>query len=178
MFLLIFISCIFLFYLPLDFVLLMFAGAIRFPDILNPQFCPKPDSKAKKSSEYVESKSVLGLRYSTSLHYTIAHLRRADGAFPPHSSGRKAMNLLDVKSPARFCCILIHVIQLICSYSFTTAIVADTLSGKTNHYTVGGFTTCGATSSGLSLKLFTRDSLSRPLQTSMRCLIATFACKS
>lgn len=86
----------------LHIVLLMFDDAIRFPDIHDPQFCPRPDSKNKKSDAYVESKGVLGIRYSTSLHYTIAHLRRADGTLPPHASGRKAMDLLDVRSPPRF----------------------------------------------------------------------------
>ena len=52
-----------------------------------PQFCPWPDTKHQKSEDYVASKGVLGfkLRYSTSLHYTIAHLRRADGAQTAHS---------------------------------------------------------------------------------------------
>ena len=85
----------------LHFVSLIFADLIRFPDIPNPQFCPRPDSKNKKSDDYVESKGVLGLRYSTSLHYAIGHLRRADGALPPHSSGRKALDLLD-RNSSRF----------------------------------------------------------------------------
>ena len=62
----------------------MFADAIRFPDIPNPQFCPRPDTKNKKSEDYVESKGVLGLRYTTTLHYTIAHISRlgAECALP------------------------------------------------------------------------------------------------
>ena len=85
----------------LHFVSLIFADLIRFPDIIDPQFCPRPDSKNKKSDDYVESKGVLGLRYSTSLHYAIGHLRRADGALPSHSSGRQALALLD-RSSSRF----------------------------------------------------------------------------
>ena len=50
------------------------------------------------------SKGVLGLRYNTPLHYTIAHLYRAYRALPQHLSIRKALDLLDVRSPARFCC--------------------------------------------------------------------------
>ena len=82
----------------------MYAGVIRYPDIHDPQFCPRPDSKKKKSEDYVESKGVLGMRYSSSLHYTIAHLRRADGALPAHATGRKAMDLLNVHSAPRFSC--------------------------------------------------------------------------
>ena len=82
----------------------MFAETIRFLDIPNPQFCPRTDTKNKKSEDYVESKGVLDLRYSTSLHYAIiTHLRRANSALPAHASGRKAVDLLDVRSPARFC---------------------------------------------------------------------------
>ena len=61
----------------------MFADAIMFQDIANPQFCPQ-DAKNKKSDDYVESKGVLGLKFSTSLHYAIAHLSRADGALPAY----------------------------------------------------------------------------------------------
>ena len=56
--------------------------------------CPPPDAKAKKSAEYVESKGVLAEKYDVLLHFAIAHMRRVDGALPPHSSGRKAPDLL------------------------------------------------------------------------------------
>ena len=81
----------------------MLSAAIRFPDIENPHLCPRPDSKNKKADDYVESKGVLGYRYSTSLHYAIARLRRVDGALPAHSSGKKALDLLDTQSPNRCC---------------------------------------------------------------------------
>ena len=64
----------------------MYADAIRFPDIPNPQFCSLQHTKHKKSEDYVQSKGFLGLRYSTSMHYAIAHLSRADSAQPAHSS--------------------------------------------------------------------------------------------
>ena len=56
--------------------------------------CPPPDTKAKTSAEYVESKGVLAEKYDVLLHLAIAHIRRVDGALPPHSSGRKALDLL------------------------------------------------------------------------------------
>ena len=147
--------------------------------------CLRLDSKTKKSDDYVESKGVLSLRYSTSMHYTIAHLRRVDGALPQHSRGRKALDLRDVCSPARFCCM--HCWRLINFYSslysdlFMTATAADTFSLRTNRCTVAGFIAwpwCGATLLCLSLRLFTRSSLSRMLLLSMSWLIANFACKS
>ena len=78
--------------------------AIRFPGISDPQFCPRPDSKAKKAVDYVESKSALAMQYSASLHYAIGHRRRVDRALPAHSSGRKALDLLDADSSSRCFC--------------------------------------------------------------------------
>ena len=111
---------------------LMFADAIRFQDIAYPQFCSRPDAKNKKSDDYVESK---GVRLSWRLGFEVQHISalcycpppRADGALPPHTSGRKAMDLLDVHSPARFCCM--HCRRLNCfqglsySDSFMTATI-------------------------------------------------------
>lgn len=65
-----------------------------FPDIDSTIVCPPPDAKAKKRDDYVESKGVLAERYDVLLHFAIAHMRRADGALAPHSSGRKALDLL------------------------------------------------------------------------------------
>ena len=50
--------------------------------------------KAKKSAENVESKGVLAEKYDVLLHFAIAHMCRVEGALPPHSSGRKALDLL------------------------------------------------------------------------------------
>ena len=65
-----------------------------FPDITSTIVCPPPDAKAKKAADYVESKGVLAERYDVLMHFAIAHMRRADGALPPHSSGRKTLNFL------------------------------------------------------------------------------------
>ena len=105
----------------------MFADAIRFPDIANPQFCPRLDAKNKKSDFDVESKGVLGLKYGTFLHYAIAHLRRADGAVPPHTSGRKAMDLLDVRSPARLCCMHCRRLNYFRGLSYSDSFVTATI---------------------------------------------------
>ena len=42
----------------------------------------------------INAKGVLAERYDVLLHFAIAHMRRADGALAPHSSGRKALDLL------------------------------------------------------------------------------------
>ena len=64
--------------------------------------CPPPDAKAKKSADYVESKGVLAEKYDVLLHFAIAHMRRVDGALPPHSSGRKALDLLAKEGEQRW----------------------------------------------------------------------------
>ena len=70
----------------------MLASAVRFLEFENPQLCPRPDSKNMKADDYAKSKGVLDYKYSTSLHYAIALLRRVDGALPAHSSGKKALD--------------------------------------------------------------------------------------
>jgi hypothetical protein len=65
-----------------------------FSDIDSTIVCPPPASKAKRAADYVESKGVLAERYDVMMHFAIAHMRRADGALPPHSSGRKALDFL------------------------------------------------------------------------------------
>ena len=55
---------------------------------------PPPDAKAKKSTEYVESKGVLADKYNILLHFAFAHMSRVDGALPQHSSRHKALDLL------------------------------------------------------------------------------------
>ena len=64
--------------------------------------CPPPDAKAKKSTEYVESKGVLAEKYDILLHFAIAHMRRVDGALPQQSCGRKALDLLAKESEHRW----------------------------------------------------------------------------
>ena len=81
----------------------MLSAAIKVPDIENQQLCPGPDSKNKKADDYVESKGVLGCRYSTSLHYAIASLCSVNGALPAHSRGKKALYLLDTQSQNSCC---------------------------------------------------------------------------
>lgn len=60
--------------------------------------CPLPGKKSQKSDDtYIESAvvSVLALDYHIHLHYAVAHMRRTDGALPPHvGTGRKALNFL------------------------------------------------------------------------------------
>jgi len=65
-----------------------------FSDIDSTIVCPPPDPKAKRAADYVESKGVLAERYDVMMHFAIAHMRRADGVLPPHSSGRKALDFL------------------------------------------------------------------------------------
>ena len=52
-----------------------------------------------------ESVGQLGLDPSSTcdvnLHYAIAHMRRADGAFPPSAKGKKALDLLAGKGQSR-----------------------------------------------------------------------------
>ena len=65
-----------------------------FSDIDSTIVCPPPASKAKRAADYVESKGVLAEHYDIMMHFAIAHMRRADGALPQHSSGRKALDFL------------------------------------------------------------------------------------
>ena len=49
--------------------------------------CPPPDAKAKKSTEYVESKGVLAEKYDILLHFPIAHMLCVDCALPEPGPG-------------------------------------------------------------------------------------------
>jgi hypothetical protein len=76
----------------------------RFPHIKTPKMCPPPGKKSTKNDDYVESEvlGVLSVEYDIHLHYAIAHMRRADGALPPHpTTGRKPLNLLAGKGQPR-----------------------------------------------------------------------------
>ena len=64
-------------------------------------FCPPPDKKNKTSPDYKESLGVLGVRYDPSMHFAIAHLRRADGALAPLANGTKMLNLLAPANTSR-----------------------------------------------------------------------------
>jgi len=103
--------------------------------------CPPPDAKAKKSAEYVESKGVLAEKYDVLLHFAIAHMRRVDGALPPHSSGRKALDLLAKEGEHRWslfppCGVLHNVYDL-------PATFAGTSSVQLNRSMASGFIICG-----------------------------------
>ena len=109
--------------------------------------CPPPDAKAKKSAEYVESKGVLAEKYDVLLHFAIAHMRRVDGALPPHSSGRKALDLLAKEGEHRWslfppCGVLNNVYDL-------PATFAGTSSVQLNQSMASGFIICGRRSLAL-----------------------------
>ena len=44
------------------------SAVIRYPGIPDPQFCPRPDAKCKTALDYVESKSVLAVKYRPPAH--------------------------------------------------------------------------------------------------------------
>ena len=107
--------------------------------------CPPPDAKAKKSGEYVESKGVLAEKYDVLrvLHFAIAHMRRVDGALPPHSSGRKAVDLLAKEGEHRWslfppCGVLNNIYDV-------SATFAGTSSVQLNQSMASGFITCRRT---------------------------------
>ena len=79
--------------------------------------CPPPDSKNKRSDTYVEAKGILAAKYDIHLHMAIGHLRRADGALPNHSSGRKALDLLGEPGKPRYTvwCLLCAVFFFMCN---------------------------------------------------------------
>ena len=82
----------------------MFA-IFRFPHVKNPRMCPPPGKKSSQLEESAmfESLGVLGTDYDLNLHYAMAHMRRVDGALPPHTStGRKALNFLEGKGKIRY----------------------------------------------------------------------------
>ena len=68
-----------------------------------------------------------------------------DGALPAHSSGRKALDLLDAELPTTHPGAFVGGVDDLFVDLFVTAIAADTLSVKTSQSTVRGFTTRGAT---------------------------------
>ena len=70
--------------------------------------CPPQGKRAKNADDYVEAE-YLGVlatdpknTYDAHLHYAIAHMRRADGALPPHeATGRKTLDFLAGKRQPR-----------------------------------------------------------------------------
>lgn len=112
----------------------------RFPHVKNPKICPPPGKKSiKNSDEYQESehRGVLALEYDLQLHYALAHMRRADGALPPHQSGRLALHFLAGKGQPR--CNLIVPCSL-CLCKCLTAAAADTFCALVSQFMAGGFT--------------------------------------
>ena len=156
-------------------VSLMFADAIRFPDIPNRHFCPWQDTKYKKSDGCVGSQGVFGFRDSTSLQS-----RRCSARAFERKEGGGFARCPQPSQVLLYALLKINVHGLFYSDSFMTAAAADTqaFSYRAGQCTVGGFITCGPMLLGLCLRLFTRKSLSRLRPTSMRCLIAKFARKS
>ena len=70
--------------------------------------CPPQGKKARNADDYDEADylGVLALdprnTYDPHLHYAIAHMRRADGALPPHeATGRKTLDFLAGKRQPR-----------------------------------------------------------------------------
>jgi len=117
--------------------------------------CPPPDAKAKKSADYVESKGVLAEKYDVLLHFAIAHMRRVDGALPPHSSGRKALDLLAKEGGHRWslfppCGVMLNVYDV-------PATFAGTSSVQLNRSMASGFITCGRTWSALLWRILIRN---------------------
>ena len=119
--------------------------------------CPPPDAKAMKSAKYVESKGVLAEKYDILLHFAIAHTRRVDGALPPHSSGRKALDLLAKEGEHRWslfppCGVLHNVYDLPASATF-----AGTSSVQLNQAMASGFIACGRRWSALLWRILIRN---------------------
>ena len=49
--------------------------------------------------------------YDGQLHFAIAHMRRVDGALPPHATGRKALDVLADHRVIR--CLAISAVPLV-----------------------------------------------------------------
>ena len=89
--------------------------------------CPPPDAKAKKSTEYVESKGVLAEKYDILLHFAIAHMCCVVGALPQYSSGSKALDLLAKEGEHRWslfppCYLLHNVYDVPATYAGTSSV--------------------------------------------------------
>ena len=101
--------------------------------------CPPPDAKAKKSAEYMESKSFLAEKYNVLLHFVIAHMHRVDGTLPLHCA--KALDLLAKEGKHRWslfppCGVLHNVYDV-------PATFAGTSSVQLNQSMASGFIACG-----------------------------------
>ena len=155
----------------------MFSLAVRFPLVKNAMFCPPPSKKNSKAQDYTESLGVLGIdpptTYDINLHMAVAHMRRADGALPPHSRGRKPLDFLAGKGLAR--CV-VSCARVLCKCM--TGARAGTLFGPASQSTAGGGTTCGARVLGLFSVRFIQNSIPGLLSTSMSSSPAKSACIS
>jgi len=108
--------------------------------------CAPPEAKAKKSAEYMESKSVLAQTYDVLLHFTIAHMRLVDSALPQHSPGRKALDFLAKEGlEGQLSWSLLPPCGVLHNVYAVPATFAGTSSVQLNQSMAPGFVICGRT---------------------------------